>query len=78
MPPGHGAGNPGHLEGPLDALQQYQVRGQVQGLTLAGAAPKEANRTLGLRNANAEFDLNQAGGKAPGHRGRCPGAARRV
>ena len=51
-------------KGPLDALQQYQVRGQVQGLTLAGAAPKEANRTLGLRNANAEFDLNQAGGKA--------------
>ena len=31
-------------KGPLDALQQYQVRGQVQGLTLAG--PPRKRRTV--------------------------------
>lgn len=53
-----------HWKGPLDALQQYQVRGSVQGLTLAGGTPTEATRTPGLRGADAEFDLTQTGGKA--------------
>ncbi len=53
-----------HWKGPLDALQQYQVRGKVQGLTLAGAAPTEATRTPGLRGADVDFDLTQTGGKA--------------
>ncbi|BEU98494.1 TIGR02099 family protein [Acidovorax sp. DW039] len=51
-------------KGPLEALQQYQVRGRVQGLTLAGATPTESTRTPGLRGADVDFDLTQTGGKA--------------
>lgn len=52
-------------KGPLDQLQQYQVRGRIQGLSLAGetsgaAAPSH----LGLRGATVDIDMTQAGGKA--------------
>ena len=49
--------------GPLDAVQQYSARGQVQGLALAAWA-RAAGTTPGIQGANVEFDLNQAGGKA--------------
>ena len=49
--------------GPLDAVQQYSARGQVQGLALA-AWERAAGTTPGIRGAQVEFDLNQAGGKA--------------
>ena len=39
-------------KGPLDALQQYQVRGAGAGPHAGRGRPKMANRTLGLRNAN--------------------------
>ncbi|WP_087748032.1 MULTISPECIES: YhdP family protein [unclassified Acidovorax] len=50
--------------GPLDALQQYQVRGKVTGLALA-ATQREAGRSVpGLSGASLDIDMTQAGGKA--------------
>jgi uncharacterized protein (TIGR02099 family) len=50
--------------GPLDALQQYQVRGKATGLALA-ATQREAGSTVpGLSGASLDIDMTQAGGKA--------------
>ena len=49
--------------GPLDAVQQYSARGQVNGLELA-AWHRTAGTVPGVRGANVDFDLNQTGGKA--------------
>jgi uncharacterized protein (TIGR02099 family) len=50
--------------GPLDALQQYQVRGKVQGLALAGREREAGNSVPGLRGANVDIDMTHSGGKA--------------
>ncbi len=50
--------------GPLEALQQYQVRGKVTGLALA-AGDREAGSTIpGLRGASLDIDMTHTGGKA--------------
>ena len=49
--------------GPLDAVQHYAARGQVQGLALAAWA-RAAGTMPGIQGADVDFDLNQAGGKA--------------
>ncbi len=51
-------------KGPLDALQQYQVKGRIRGLALAGAPAGVAPKHLGLRGATVDIDMTQAGGKA--------------
>lgn len=57
-------------EGPLDALQTYEARGRAVRLEIAAFAGKAAagaparSGTPGLRGADVEFDLTQAGGKA--------------
>ena len=51
-------------KGPLDGLQQYQVKARIRGLALAGAATEAAPAHLGLRGATVDIDMNQAGGKA--------------
>ena len=51
-------------KGPLDALQQYQLRGRIRGLALAGDAPGRTLTQLGLRGATVDVDMTQAGGKA--------------
>lgn len=61
-------------QGPLAALSQYQVSGQVTRLELAAQHPaaatpvtgaaRAARRSPGIRGADIEFDLNQAGGQA--------------
>ncbi|RQO82635.1 YhdP family protein [Acidovorax sp. FJL06] len=51
-------------KGPLDALQQYQVKGRIRGLALAGAPTNTAPTHLGLRGATVDIDMTQAGGKA--------------
>ena len=51
-------------KGPLDALQQYQVRGRIQGLALAGELNNGAAQSLGLRGATVDLDMTQGGGKA--------------
>ena len=51
-------------KGPLDALQQYQVKGRIRGLALAGAPAGTAPKHLGLRGATVDIDMTQAGGKA--------------
>ncbi|MFN4117804.1 YhdP family protein [Acidovorax sp.] len=52
-------------KGPLDALQQYQLRGRIRGLALAGEPGGTATPThMGLRGATVDLDMNQAGGKA--------------
>ncbi|MDA8444138.1 YhdP family protein [Paracidovorax valerianellae] len=52
--------------GPLDHMQQYQARGKVTGLALADQPRPEgaASGVPGLRGADVEFDVSQAGGKA--------------
>ena len=50
--------------GPLDALQQYQVRGKVTGLALAAGEPEAGNSVPGLRGASVDIDMTHAGGKA--------------
>lgn len=51
-------------KGPLGALQQYQVRGRIQGLALAGELDNGAAQRLGLRGATVDLDMTQGGGKA--------------
>ena len=51
-------------KGPLENLQQYQVRGRIRGLALAGDTPASASTQLGLRGATVDIDMTQAGGKA--------------
>lgn len=51
-------------KGPLDSLQQYQVKGRIRGLALAGAPTDAAPTHLGLRGATVDIDMTQAGGKA--------------
>ena len=52
-------------KGPLSALQQYQVRGRIRGLALAGKTTAgEPPVHLGLRGATVDIDMTQAGGKA--------------
>lgn len=51
-------------KGPLDQLQQYQVRGRIRGLALAGAPTTSTPTQLGLRGATVDIDMTQAGGKA--------------
>lgn len=51
-------------KGPLDSLQQYQVKGRIRGLALAGAPSDAAPSHLGLRGATVDIDMTQAGGKA--------------
>lgn len=46
-------------QGPLEALSQYQVKGQVSQLELAATAGSP-----GIRGANIEFDFNQSAGLA--------------
>ncbi len=46
-------------QGPLAALSQYQVKGQVSQLELATTA-----NSPGIRGANVEFDFNQSSGLA--------------
>ena len=51
-------------KGPLDALQQYQVKARINQLALAADTPGVVARTPGLRGARVEIDMNQAGGRA--------------
>lgn len=51
-------------KGPLGALQQYQVRGRIQGLALAGELDNGVAQRLGLRGATVDLDMTQGGGKA--------------
>ncbi len=51
-------------KGPLDALQQYQVRGRIEGLALAGEPTPGAAGSLGLRGATVDLEMTQGGGKA--------------
>ena len=52
-------------KGPLEALQQYQVRGRIEGLALAGELNNSgAAESLGLRGATVDLDMTQGGGKA--------------
>jgi len=50
--------------GPLEALQTYQLRGRVRGLSLAAESPGRAPTHFGLRGATVDIDMTQAGGKA--------------
>ena len=51
-------------KGPLEQLEQYQVRGRIRGLALANPDPGSAPTRLGLRGATVDIDMTQAGGKA--------------
>lgn len=51
-------------KGPLENLQQYQVRGRIRGLALAGETASGTPTRLGLRGATVDVDMTQAGGKA--------------
>ncbi|MDH4465502.1 MAG: YhdP family protein [Acidovorax sp.] len=50
--------------GPVDALQAYQLRGRVRGLSLAAEHTGSAPVHFGLRGATVDIDMTQAGGKA--------------
>jgi uncharacterized protein (TIGR02099 family) len=50
--------------GPLDTLQQYQVRGKVTGLALAAGERAAGNTDPGVRGASVDIDMTHAGGKA--------------
>ncbi|MFN3377269.1 MAG: YhdP family protein, partial [Burkholderiaceae bacterium] len=50
--------------GPFDALQQYQLRGRMHGFALAAPPDGRAADVPGLRGAQVDIDMNQAGGKA--------------
>lgn len=52
-------------EGPAGAPDRYEARGRVTGLELASQPGPEGHAGVpGLRGADVEFDLTQAGGKA--------------
>ena len=51
-------------KGPLDQLQQYQARGRIRGLAIAGEAGDGVPTHMGLRGATVDFDMSQGGGKA--------------
>ena len=52
-------------QGPLASPSQYRGRGRVTGLELAAQPAQEGRAaTPGVRGADVEFDLNQAGGRA--------------
>ena len=51
-------------KGPLESLQQYQVRGRIRGLALAGDTGGRAPTHMGLRGATVDIDMTQGGGKA--------------
>jgi len=51
-------------KGPLEKLQQYQVRGRIRDLALAGDTSSGAPTHLGLRGATVDLDMTQGGGKA--------------
>ncbi|MDH4417400.1 MAG: YhdP family protein [Acidovorax sp.] len=51
-------------KGPLDGLQQYQVKGRIRGLALAGGPKGAAPTHMGLRGATVDIDMTQTGGKA--------------
>jgi uncharacterized protein (TIGR02099 family) len=57
-------------EGPADAMRKYEARGRAVGLEIAARPAQPASAGLparaatpGLRGANIDFDLTQAGGK---------------
>lgn len=50
--------------GPVDALQAYQLRGRVRGLSLAAEHTGSAPVHFGLHGATVDIDMTQAGGKA--------------
>ena len=50
--------------GPLEALQQYQVRGKVTGLALAAGNQEAGDTVPGLRGASVALDMTHTGGKA--------------
>ena len=56
----------GSWQGPLEAWSRYKVRARVAGLELAAApvAGTEQGGLPGLRGANVDVDMTQAGGKA--------------
>jgi uncharacterized protein (TIGR02099 family) len=65
-PKGQISGLTASWEGPLDAPARYRVKGMVNHLSLAGRAsgvPGGVGRP-GLRGANLQFDLSEAGGDA--------------
>ncbi len=51
-------------KGPLEKLQQYQVRGRIRGLALGRGSAGGVPAQLGLRGASVDIDMTQAGGKA--------------
>lgn len=52
-------------QGPLDAVQKYEVRGRARGLEVASRPGAEGHAGVpGVRGAAVEFDLTQAGGRA--------------
>ena len=53
-------------EGPLDAPRRYQVKGQLNGLSLAARAASDAQRIgrPGLRNASLQLNATETGGTA--------------
>ena len=53
-------------DGPLDAPERYQVKGQLSGLALAARPAVQANRIgrPGLRNASLQLNANEKGGTA--------------
>ncbi|HEY0826220.1 MAG TPA: DUF3971 domain-containing protein, partial [Ramlibacter sp.] len=51
-------------QGPVDALQRYEVRGRASGLEVAARPDPQGHAgTPGLRGATLDFDFTQAGGK---------------
>ena len=51
-------------KGPLQDLQQYQVRARIEGFALAAEKAGVAPTHLGLRGATVDVDMTQAAGKA--------------
>ncbi|RYF37516.1 MAG: TIGR02099 family protein, partial [Comamonadaceae bacterium] len=52
-------------QGPLDAVQKYEVRGRARGLEVASRPGAEGHAGVpGVRGAAVEFDFTQAGGRA--------------
>lgn len=52
-------------QGPLDAMQKYEMRGRARGLEIASRPGADGQAGVpGVRGAAVEFDLTQAGGRA--------------